>query len=240
MASAFAKKPIDGNEILRQISAEKNGQGGTITDHQTGRVLASSNGAPGVAIRKQVIPEGYTPEDWNSTLERDAATGPDPEQSYSNAGATVDGMTYSEAESDYGDNSMSPNMAFEEGMTDTLNNMDGVSKFMKKAGLSYEDIYNDIPSSVDDKTIAMIIDPSKIKTEEDMDLVKDGMEGVYDALRIDHKKWIEEGIMEECGAECQERRQLMDVQAQEISEQYKNPLSMGDEEFLARNGMLGE
>jgi len=241
--SAFAKQPIDGNEVIRQMMEERNrtktGEG-QIVNHDTGQVLAQAAGMPGIEAPQQVIPEGFTAEDWNEKLAIYKNMGMTEEEALADEQYVIDNvMSYAESEADYaqrhGDSpdyktDMTGDEEFEARRKETLNNMGDVSNFMEQNHIDFDSIYNELPKDIDKEVLDMLMDPRKMKSIRDQEDTSLALDGVLDVLGVDAEKYFQEGIMETCGAECQDRRELMEAQA----------LEMDDAEFTKRYASLGD
>lgn len=211
-------RTIDGNAVLADIrkARQSTPRGyGMIRNNKTGEVVERYGNvpAPQAPQAPQVapqVPQGRLPSMPTDEQRAYAADmmEVDPDfRGYSQAYERDRGFmpSYESYEQDKEDRTGEDQMA--EYAVDYRQTLDSMMTIAEQKGLTFDDIANQIPEDIADNVIQMLKDPTKMKTDDDVIDVGIAIDTVADMLNLDTHKLFGEGIAEECGAECLQRRE---------------------------------
>ena len=215
-------RPKPQSKILREIRARREAPGsyGRITNRATGETITiASDDAPEVADGREYIKatKGSNGQNKSETAPR-VGQSMDEDLLEADEGFRQFAQRYEDETGEmpsYEDYQQSmdnqenakPVEVEKEDFTDTLNQF---FDFAEDKGLTFDDVLNKVDADyLPDDVVSMLMDPDKIKTEEDLDKVATAIEAISDALNIDTNKMFREGVVEECGEECQAERERM-------------------------------
>lgn len=240
------KKPIDGNAIIKNIRDQRAIQDankssfGSITNSKTGEGIKVT-GTKGIPQNQSAFvqnkPQKYEIPTNLSTLPDDEAIYAE-EEYHGGEGSYEPSYTPTQDErySEMDEQELSANR--EEYLYDAGN----FSNWMEDHGQNLEDVYNGFGKDVSKKDMDLFKDARNIKTESDAIRLGELNDMWLDMNGIDAEKYYQEGILEECGGACQERRQMGNAQAAEREESMirdgDQPMAMSDEEFNKRYANL--
>jgi len=223
--------PINGNAIIaqnrRQRAATPQGYG-EFTDSNSGKVLASAFSEPTSSLPPRMPqPKPQQPSrqqmqsDAYDDIERDAIYA-----SEESGGSSIVGLNKYGAPVDKDGNTpmehMSPNEV-EDSRREYAESLGRYSNFAEENNIDMNEMFNRFSEEYSEEDIAMFKDARKINNFNDA--VKVGMmnDEMADIMNLDTDKYFgEEGIMELCGEECQEKRK---------NNSQREIMSMNDDEF---------
>ena len=231
--------PINGNEVIRDIKRQRDSMPkgyGEITDPKTGRILASAfsepdnnatqpgNGWGMQEVQQQIQPQ--KPSEAEMIYNNERIEAGDQEAIAANyGGGSPQGYINGEADMEY----MSPEEV-KATRTDYLNTMGKFSNFAEEKNIDMNEMFSQLSEEYTKEDIAMLKDSRKIENYNDA--VKVGMmtDELADLFNIDTEKFFgPNGTVEECGSDCQERRDLMQHQADDYEGEHI--MNQPDEEF---------
>ena len=228
--------PINGNKILQEIVDKRNSipdNSGFVRNNMTGESYfikgSDENGtqqsafAPQTPIAVKAL-HNIPPNQENYMGEsKDIYTGED-----NNGGVGYGKITNMGGGTEHYEDSMEDK---HEEIAGAMNDAKIINDYFKSTGTSMDDYYNDIDPKIKDEWIKLAMNPDTIKNREGFENASVAIEGLLDALGVDHEKFYNDGVLEECGSECQERRQLQKMQGQKMSENDNSVLRMNDDDF---------
>ena len=233
--------PINGNEVIRDIKRQKDSMPkgyGEITDPKTGRILASAFSPEQNATQENVAWGNQLMQQPEPTLSPEAKAIYAEEEYLGGEGSYGPSYTPTQDERYSGMDEQELSANREEYLHDAGN----ISNWMSKYGQSLDDVYNGLGEDVTKKDMDLFKDARNIKTEEDAIRLGELNDMWMDMNEIDAQKYYQEGVLEECGGECQERRQMGNAQAadwdEDMIENNKQPLSIPDKEFEEKYAAL--
>ncbi len=207
MSKLFKDKPINGNSIVAEIQARRAmpGSSGRITDHQSGQVLAER----GSSKKPKAMP----------SPREEVVSQPVDEQEVVDQGFDSQGGNYMEDDGGYTDPDFTADDA-QEASRSFIQFNDDLGSFMKDRGIDSEEMYQSIAADMKNYDVEapspeLVASPELIRTGDDADKVGMFHDILLDKLGLDAEKYFTTGELEECGAECQERQQMMEAQAED-------------------------
>ena len=239
---------IDGNAIIAE-NRKRNSQPGSyglIRDSLTGEKLAEVFGNEAAEANAS----SFAPRGMGRMMQRGA---PSPDIIMQNRQAQDQNMTAPQmlqsqampvqGESPIQGNDMSEDDLYEI-QKEYMSNADKIKKYLSDTGMSMDEIMQDMNPDVSNDDVRLAMDPTNISNEDDAMRAGLALDALLDSGGFDAEKFYSEGILEQCGAQCQEDRQMGEAQAREYeNDMIRNgdqPMIMDDAEFERRYaGLLG-
>ena len=220
---------IDGNAIIRENQAKhamtRSGSG-TITDSNTGNILASafSKPTPQHNIPQQPMQPStqQMQTDAYDDIEREAFYADEASGGQSGIVGTNSYGSPVDANGDTPMEYMSP-QELEDTQMEYANSLGRYSNFAQENGIDMNDMFNRFSEDYTNEDIALFKDARKIKNFDDA--VKVGMmnDEMADIMNLDTEKYFgENNVMEFCGEECQQKRK---------NNSQREIMSMDDDDF---------
>jgi len=231
--SKFTRQPIDGNAVLRDFQQRRDSipKGyGEFTRPKDGQTILSAFTPPKNSTQEDIAwgEEAMGQQDLTRTRDEEIANEIYDQEEYDGGREMVtdeymspdggSGNTNSYQNNEDPDADRTGVKEYEDRRMDTMTKMGSISNFMEKTGMSMDDIFNDIDPNIPKEDIEMLLDGRNMKTDKDAYGADMAMEGILDAIGADHEIFFKSGEVVECGAECQERRAMHEIQGQEISD----------------------
>jgi len=217
MANKLFKKPIDGNKIIAEIQARRKQPGsfGRIYNNATGEEVVVQRDTKPAAVQRNRPKNSETPPTPTPAIpEDDTEALMAADEGFRNfaqayAYETGDVPSYSDYEEWQGNGQTSDWSPEEVEATreDYSNTVEALKDYITENDIPLDEIYNQMPEDLDEKAFELMMDPSKIETEDDAIDAGMALDYVVDILNLDTNKFFREGVIEPCGDECQAERE---------------------------------
>lgn len=233
------KKPIDGNVLIEQIRAEqaKPGSYGMIKNSETGEGIEIT-GKKGISQMQSAFTPTVSQANFgipaNIPTESKEAQKIYDQEEYEGGREMIMEQTGMGPGDPYNYEPMEDE-ELQSRKQEYLMDAGNISNYMEKMGQNINDVYNGLDEEVSKADMDLFKDARNIKTEDDAIRLGELNDMWMDMNGIDAEKYYQEGVLEECGADCQERRQMNKAQSDEYEESMilegDQPMAMSDEEY---------
>ena len=207
MAKLF-DKPIDGNKVITENRRRNSltGQYGMIRNNSTGEMAE---------VSRDTKPQPMQPMTHQPQQREERDTSYDAYMMETDEGYRGYHQQISREEGrspSYGEYEATKQMPMEtlnpEELEETIQDysvtISGLIGVMEEEGMSMDELAGHFPEETTDETIAMVLDPTKMKNFDDMINVGILIDQTVDILNLDARKFFSTGEIVKCDKDCQE------------------------------------
>ena len=131
-----------------------------------------------------------------------------------------------------------------EAQKEYMTNSGKLKGYLDKTGMSMDELLQDLDPEVTNDDVKLFMNSENITNADESMRAGMAADAIFDAGGFDAEKFYTTGELEQCGSECQERRQMNKAQAAEYEDaaikRNEQPMEMSDKEFQKRYAMIGE